>query len=236
MKLLSLSTAEQGCSLAVFDNGKLMGDAYWDDRTTHSKRLVPMIEETVVRRAGFNLADLDAYVAAKGPGSFTGLRIGISMVQGLAYAMGKPCGGISSLDGIAWRFSHVNDARVCVMMDARRGEVYSAVYRFRRGRLMEKPVEQVCAPEVIMDQIPPGPVLFVGSGSKAYQDRIKDRRGQDAGFSHPWQDAVSAAAMGRIVLETDQFFEKKENALLPTYIRKSDAEIQFAEKTSILTS
>ena len=236
MKLLSLSTAEQGCSLALFDDGKLMGDAYWDDRTTHSKRLVPMIEETVIQRAGFALEDLDAYVAAKGPGSFTGLRIGISMVQGLAYAMDKPCGGISSLDGIAWRFSHVSHTPVCVMMDARRGEVYTAVYRFKGGCLVEKSVEQVCAPGRILDQIPREPALFVGSGSKAYAGQIKALSGGDADFSHPCQDAVSAAAMGRIVLETDQFFEKKENALLPTYIRKSDAEIQFAEKTSILTS
>ena len=235
MKFLSVSTAEQGCSLAVFDAEKLVCESYWDARTTHSKRLIPMVEQALEERAGFPLSELDAYVAAKGPGSFTGLRIGISFVQSLAFAMDKPCCGISSLDGIAWRFSHAGTP-VCVMMDARRGEVYTALYEFQDGVMVKKVAEQVCAPEVAMADIRETEVLYVGSGSKVYVEEIRSHVGACARFSHPTQDHVSAVAMGRMALETKDFFSDPGNALLPTYIRKSDAEIQFAEKTSILTS
>ncbi|MCG8564181.1 MAG: tRNA (adenosine(37)-N6)-threonylcarbamoyltransferase complex dimerization subunit type 1 TsaB [Desulfobacterales bacterium] len=235
MKLLSVTTAEQGADIALYDQDRLVCSAYWDDRTTHSKRLIPMIEHAVTAQAGFGLEQVDAYVAARGPGSFTGLRIGISLVQGLAFSMSKPMGGVSSLDAIAWRFSHVS-VPVCVMMDARRGEVYTALYRFESGRLAEKSLERVCNPADAMVGMQSGDgVLFVGSGSKVYAEEIRAAQA-GAQFSHASEDHVSAVVMGRIVLETKGFFEKKENALLPTYMRKSDAEIQFAEKTRILTS
>ena len=125
LRILSLSTAEQGCSLSVFEHKKLICEEYWADKQTHSKRLTTMVENLLDNRAGFGLSKIDGFIAAKGPGSFTGLRIGISVIKGLAYAMSKPDAGVSSLDGIGYRFSNVS-VPVCVMMDARRNEVYCA--------------------------------------------------------------------------------------------------------------
>ena len=142
MRILSLSTAEQGCSIALFDNKNLICEEYWVDKQTHSKRLVAMVEHLLAHRAWFGLSEIDGFIAAKGPGSFTGLRIGISVIKGLAYALGRPDAGVSSLDGIAYRFASLS-VPVCVMMDARRNEVYCAVYRFEQGLLVHKSDEKI---------------------------------------------------------------------------------------------
>jgi len=137
LRILSLSTAEQGCSLAVFDNKALVCEEYWADKQTHSKRVLAMVENILACRAGWGVSEIDGFIAAKGPGSFTGLRIGISVIKGLAYAVSKPDAGVSSLDGIAYRFSAAS-VPVCVMMDARRNEVYCAVYHLERSVLVDK--------------------------------------------------------------------------------------------------
>jgi len=229
VRILSLSTAEQGCSLALFENKDLVCEEYWADKQTHSKRLVAMVEHMLAHRAGFGLSEIDGFIAAKGPGSFTGLRIGISVIKGLAYALGRPAAGVSSLDGIAYRFASLS-VPVCVMMDARRNEVYCAVYRFEQGILVQKSDEMVCSPEHGVLLAGEGAV-FVGSGSKAYQCLITDLiiglTNQKAQFSCETMDYVSAAALARPGILDDKFFEYPGNLLKPSYIRKSDAELQF---------
>ena len=225
MRILSLSTAEQGCSIALFENKNLICEEYWVDKQTHSKRLVVMVEHLLTHRAGFGLSEIDGFIAAKGPGSFTGLRIGISVVKGLAYALGRPDAGVSSLDGIAYRFASLC-VPVCVMMDARRNEVYCAVYRFEQGLLVHKSDEMVCSPEHGVLLAGEG-AIFVGSGSKAYQGLISDLTNQKAQFSCETMDYVSAAALARPAIMDDKFFEYPGNLLKPSYIRKSDAELQF---------
>jgi tRNA threonylcarbamoyladenosine biosynthesis protein TsaB len=165
VRILSLSTAEQGCSLAVFENSALVFEEYWVDKQTHSKRLLTMVENLLAFRVGWDLSEIDGFIAARGPGSFTGLRIGISVINGLAYAISKPTAGVSSLDGIGYRFSAAS-IPVCVMMDARRNEVYCAVYRFENGILVDKSDERVCPPDQAV-QLAGEKALFAGSGSKA---------------------------------------------------------------------
>ncbi|WP_041279348.1 tRNA (adenosine(37)-N6)-threonylcarbamoyltransferase complex dimerization subunit type 1 TsaB [Desulfobacula toluolica] len=227
MKLLCLSTAEQGCSLAIVDGSILVCEEFWDARLTHSRRLVKMIEHMLESRAFMSLKDMDGFVAARGPGSFTGLRIGISVVKGLAYAMGKPAAGVSSLDGIAFRFDHCS-IPVCVMMDARRNEVYCAVYHFDHGRLMSKTRESVVSPEEAIGMTS-GPVVFAGSGSKAYRDII-EQTADNPEFADRFLDSVSATALLRSLASKEDFFNCPENRLAPVYIRQSDAQLQFAEK------
>ncbi len=226
LRLLSLSTAEQGCSLAVIDETNLVCEEYWSSKQTHSKRLVNMIEHMLVHRANMKLDDIDVFVAAKGPGSFTGLRIGISVTQGLAYALGKPSIGVSSLDGIA--FGHVHSSiPVCVMMDARRNEVYSAQYKFEAGCLVSKTQEKVLSP---LDAVTKeeSPVLYVGSGSKVYKTMIEQEADCPV-FGDDFSNFVSANALVRTLFAKGNFLESSENILVPSYIRKSDAELQFVQ-------
>ncbi len=234
MKLFSLSTAEQGASMALFQGETLICESYWAGSKSHSMRLMPMVEQMIVDQAGLAMSDIDGFIAAKGPGSFTGLRIGISVIKGLAFAVSKPCAGISSLDGIACRFCQALDP-VCVMMDARRNEVYTAVYRFNKGILVEKSEERVCPPKQAVDQAlgramgSSGPVLFVGSGSKVYQEMIKDHAG--ARLSHSAMDYVSAAALVRRAQTISDLFDDKAHYLVPTYLRLSDAQIHLSQKS-----
>lgn len=227
MKILSLSTAEQGASLAITDGTELVCEEYWADKQTHSKRLVSMVHHMLENRAGMSLEDMDLFVTARGPGSFTGLRIGISVIKGFACALGKEAVGVSSLDGIAFRYA-CSSMPVCAMMDARRGEVYCATYRFEAGRLVSKSRERVISPEeAIGNNESSG--LYVGSGAKAYQKFLKDQPGKKL-LDDAFEDYVSAKTLIRVFNETKNSGDFKGNILVPSYIRKSDAELQFAEK------
>jgi len=229
MYLFALSTAEQGASMALFEDTTLVFESALFSRQTHSKGLLPLIEQAVKSRAGMAVDRIDGFIAAMGPGSFTGLRIGISMIKGLARAVSKPCAGISSLDGIAFRFSH-SQMPVCVMMDARRKEVYSAVYRFRHGRLIQKGPEMVCPPRTAVDQAGSG-ALFAGSGSKVYREIICSQTHDKAVFSHPSMDGVSACALVVSAMSDTGGFDFENHPLNPVYLRKSDAQIHFEGKT-----
>ncbi|MCK5349061.1 MAG: tRNA (adenosine(37)-N6)-threonylcarbamoyltransferase complex dimerization subunit type 1 TsaB [Desulfobacula sp.] len=227
MKILCLSTAEPGCSLAIIDGKSIVCEEFWTARLTHSKRLVKMIEHMLTNRACMDLSDMDTFVAARGPGSFTGLRIGISVVKGMAYAMGKPSAGVSSLDGIAFRFVH-SSIPVCVMMDARRNEVYCAVYLFDHGSLVSKSKERVVSLKDAVGMTK-GPTLFAGSGSKVYRDII-EQTADNPVIAHDFLDSVNAAALVLSLSSKDNFMDNPENILTPSYIRKSDAQLQFVKK------
>ena len=227
LKVLCLSTAEPGCSLAIVDGKSLVCEEYWNANMTHSKRLVKMIEHMLEKRACMALSDIDAFVAARGPGSFTGLRIGISVVKGLAYAMEKPAAGVSSLDGIAFRFVH-SSIPVCVMMAAKRNEVYCALYQFDHGQLVSKSRERVVSPEDAIGMTN-GPALFAGSGSKVFKDII-EQEAADPSLAHDFLDSISAAALTLSLYSKENFFNEPENILTPSYLRQSDAQLQFAKK------
>jgi tRNA threonylcarbamoyladenosine biosynthesis protein TsaB len=218
VKILALSTAEPGCSLAVTDNGSLVCEIYWHSRMTHSRRLMSMVASLFPDRAGFDISDVDGFLAARGPGSFTGLRIGISAVMGLAFGLSRPAAGVSSLDGIAFRFSHA-DVPVCAMMDARRDQVYCAVYRFDKGTLVAKTPEAVCPPDRAVSMAHTPDALFAGSGALVYQDLIVEHTGGHARLAPPGMHHISAAALARPALIDPCFFETGENTLAPAYIR-----------------
>jgi len=229
MYLFALSTAEQGASMALFEDNTLVFESSLFSRQTHSKGLLPMIEQAIESREGMTVNQIDGFIAARGPGSFTGLRIGISMVKGLARGVSKPCAGVSSLDGIAFRFCY-SPKPVCVMMDAKRNEVYSAVYQFHHGKLLQKSPEMVCSPETAIDQAGSS-ALFVGSGSRVYREKICSRAHGTAVLSSPLMDGVSACALVISAMSDDGVFDFENYPLDPVYLRKSDAQIHFEKKT-----
>jgi len=207
----------------------LVCEQLWAAKLTHSRRLLGMIGHMLEKHAGITIDDVDGFVAARGPGSFTGLRIGISVAKALAFAGQKPVAGISSLDGIGFRFAW-SSIPVCVMMDARRGEVYCAVYRFEKGCLVRKSCEQVLNPEKALDNLQEcGPVLFAGSGVRVYRNIIETLC-RDSVIAHDFLHSVSASAMLSCVIGDDGFFDRPENMLYPNYIRKSDAQLKFEKK------
>lgn len=223
MKILSVSTAETLCSVALMEDGRLVCEESWLDRRTHSKRVMDMIRHLLENRAGVDVNDMDAFVAARGPGSFTGLRIGISVAKGLACAAKKPAVGVSSMDGLAYRFS-ATDLPIVTLMDARRKEVYARRYRFFRGAVAEKGPAYALSPSGLLDMTD-GETLFVGSGAVEYRDFLVEHLKERARFAPAFQNHINASALAVPVFDDPGLLKQETDTLVPEYIRKPDAEV-----------
>ena len=222
LKILAVDTATRCCSAAVRVGGRLAAEMTVVSAQTHSTHLMAMIRETL-RLANLSLKAVDGLAVAIGPGSFTGLRIGISTIQGLAFAGGKPCAGVSSLEALAvaclpWPQS------VCALMDARKGEVYAGHYRERAGRLERLAPERVLSIEDALRTVDL-PCLFVGDGAERYQARIRTILGEQAGFApsdrnFPRAEMVARLAQPLLAAEAG----RDPGCLVPHYLRHPDAE------------
>ena len=133
MKILALETSAKSVSCAVVEDGAPLASAYQCTGLTHSRTLLPMVD-AMLKNADLTIDDMDALAIAAGPGSFTGLRIGIAAVKGLAWAADKPCLGISTLEAMAENIAHLNGL-VVGAMDARRAQVYNAIFEAAAGEL-----------------------------------------------------------------------------------------------------
>jgi len=226
MKILAADTATQSCSVAIIDNSDLLCEQTLISSQTHSKHLMEMLKKAI-DLSGLTINDLDGLAVTAGPGTFTGLRIGISTIKGLAAASGKPVAGISSLEALALQSSF--NGSVCSMIDARRGEVYFARYRiaaagFSSRIVKQESMETVLTPEKAVSDINE-PTLFIGNGALLYQQKITKTLGKDALFSSLSQNTIQAVTIAHLGMNQ---LQKKDHAeassLIPVYIRASDAE------------
>ncbi|PIE67277.1 MAG: tRNA (adenosine(37)-N6)-threonylcarbamoyltransferase complex dimerization subunit type 1 TsaB [Deltaproteobacteria bacterium] len=225
MKMLAIDTSTASCSVALLENRQLQFECIYTAGNTHSRHLMEMIDQTLAA-CRFRLTDLDGFAVTSGPGTFTGLRIGISTVKGLAVATCKPVVGVSSLAALTHPLSNW-DGPVIPMIDARRGEVYWTVFKKGSNEFEPSEAVSVCAPETAMRTIAPGSLL-VGSGAQLYRDLFKDCCPQIHVADDPLH-VIRAASVGLLALER---FRRNDtdpvNGLIPDYIRKSDAQIQKA--------
>ena len=223
MKILALDTATKSCSAAIVDDGLACAELTTVNELTHSKHLMNMID-AVCDMSGLKITDMDGFAVTIGPGSFTGLRIGISTVKGLAWSLNKPVVGISSLDALAWQCVPAAYP-VCALLDARKQEVYYCRYRFQDGELKKDSTEQVIAPAEVINDIRE-PCLFVGNGANLYKEAILEKLGQLAHFAGWNQENIRASSVAGLSLKRFMNHQTDDVALLvPHYIRKSDAEL-----------
>lgn len=197
------------------------------DRQTHSKRLMQLID-TVVKTSGIPVHEIDGLAVVTGPGTFTGLRIGISTIKGLALAHTKPVVGISSLTTLANQAQTSSDL-VCPLLDARRNEVYSALYRFEGGFCVAVAPAQVSTLDQVLARIDQS-CIFIGNGAELNCKTIKESLGRRAHFSVDG-NIIRAATVAALALE--EFGQNNMislDALSPFYIRKSDAEINLQKR------
>ena len=148
MLILAFESTAKAASAALLKDGKLLSQYTQCSGLTHSRTLLPMGED-MLKNAELSLKDVDLLAVAHGPGSFTGVRIGVSMVKGLAWASDKPCVGVSTLEAMAWH-GLAAGGLICPVMDARRNQVYNALFRIENGRpvrLTEDRPDCVLAPE-----------------------------------------------------------------------------------------
>lgn len=221
MKILAVDSATRSCSVAIMDGERLLAERILNHGGTHTTELMPMID-SLLNDCGLSIHNMGGLAVTIGPGSFTGLRIGLSTVKGLAFAVSLPVAGISSLDALASQ-AFFAAVRICPMIDARKGEVYTAEYTHTDGRLKPSGAARAVSPAEAARSIS-SPCLFVGNGARLYKDVITDIAGQWANFLPEEQSHVRAATVGRLghqLLTSGQ--ATPLSLLTPWYIRDSDA-------------
>lgn len=236
MKVLGLDTSTSRLSAAVLDGDRVAAECVRESaradhrrpgRSNHAEALLPLIDD-VLRSAGTDFSGLSLLGVAVGPGSFTGLRIGISTAKGLVYGSGTPVVGVRTLEALAHGAPPGDGASfVCPLMDARKGEVYAALYR-RTDAAFERLMEDCAAePESLfrqVDAMAEGPCLFVGSGVEAYAGLIarctRGRARVVPGGDGP-STAVSVARIAR--RKSPSAAAAVAASLAPFYIRPPDA-------------
>lgn len=226
--ILSIQTAVPAGSLAVTAGSRLLAEINLDVPATPTEWLLPTIED-LLKRTGLDTGRLDAVAIVKGPGSFTGLRVGLATAKGLALAAGCPLLGVSSLRCLAMQVPFAS-LPVCAVIDARKKEVYTALYRWESGRPLPLSDERVLAPEALLAELP-DETLFVGGGAAVYQTLIVRRMAGRAHFApallnHP--RAGTAAILALAEWESGRRLSPEE--LVPTYLRPSEAELNWQEK------
>lgn len=227
MKILAIDTSTSFASIALAVDGVIVAEALVNTARTLSARLVSEIER-LVTTSGLAISDIDLFASAVGPGSFTGIRGGLATIQGLALASGKPCAGFSSLAMLAMNFS-LSTMAVCPILDARKSELYGALYDCSSDIPSPRINDRVLPPATLLDQIvatTDEQVIFVGDGARCYHDQIAERLGSQAVFA-PFPLNAPRAAHG-VFLAADAFRRGallEPSQLLPVYLRASDAEL-----------
>lgn len=231
--LLTIDTSTPTGSVAISRGETLLGEILLNVKSTHTDRLLLTLRQ-LLADAGLQLTDVDALAAVLGPGSFTGLRVGVATVKGLALAMDKPVVGVSTLQALAMQFPFARHP-LCVLLDARKNEVYAGLYHWEGGRPVADRPETVIAPEALLESLD-GEILFAGDGAIAYRTFIARRLGPRAHFV-PWTlnlpRAAAAAVLALAALRAGDTIPLAQ--LAPRYIRLSEAEILWARRSAEAT-
>ncbi len=214
-------------AVAVLDSGAVVAESRVSIAVTHGERLMAAIDG-VLRAARWELPQIDAFAVALGPGSFTGLRIGLSTVKGLAFATGKPVAGVPTLEALAWRLPYCAYP-VCPVLDAKKNEVYAGLYRTLDGRLEVLEAPRAIAPATLADELGaavPGPVVFVGDAVVPYGSVFQDVLGARACLGPADLRLPSAVTVGELGSQALARGEAVDVAsLVPLYLRPSEAEL-----------
>lgn len=212
----------------------LLAAVHGNDRFSHLQNLTPLIQQ-VLDKCQLSIGDVDALAVSVGPGSFTGIRIGVSTARALAQVMGKPCVAVSSLEALAIRTRQLHDGQedeellICPILDARRSQVYGGGYFVKDGETEEKikagpyTIEEFLELAKGFDN-----VLFAGDGVDAYREKIKEIRPEWTAFASVYQDAEQVAALGIKLAEEGRCCSFGE--LKPDYMRLAEAERKLREK------
>lgn len=235
MKILALDSSGLVASVAVAEDDNLIGEYTVNYKKTHSQTLLPMLDE-VAKMIDLDLMTVDAIAIAKGPGSFTGLRIGSATAKGLGLALDKPIIEIPTVDGLAYNLWGAKDL-VCPLMDARRNQTYTGIYAFADGSMQV--LEPQCAVDIaaIVEKINElqRAVVFLGDGVPVFRDHIREHVQVPYTFAPAHlnkQRAGAVAALAFTYLKNGQLVNAEAHQ--PDYLRLSQAERERKEKEARL--
>ncbi len=233
MYILSIDSSATAASVALCEDNRIVGEYFVNTDFTHSRTLVPMVE-SLLTVTGKSISHVDMIAVNNGPGSFTGVRIGVSVAKGLAFPAEIPCMSVSTLESMAYNLT-VTDAVVCAAMDARRNQVYNALFCIKEGKVQRLCDDRAISIEDLKNEISATysteRVILVGDGAHLVMQEFADTDYSvelaPEALRYQRASSVAAAAFDRILRG-----EEPQNSahLLPSYLRLSQAERERKEK------
>ena len=226
MNIFAMDTSSLTATVAVLCDDKLLGEYSVSDKLTHSQTILPMTDE-LLTRLNIKISDIDVFSVCLGPGSFTGLRIGMATVKTFSQALNKPIIGVSSLDAIAYSIYCMDDTIVCPIVDARRDEVYNSLYQYN-GKIL---ADRALHIDELMTELKGKKVIFAGDGALLHKDKILSAKEDSWNIAPsnmilPKASSVAYSAYSRAVNnDFDDCY-----TLEPVYLRKSQAERELEER------
>ena len=228
MLLLAFETSAKAASVALFDGEKLLGESYQNTGLTHSQTLMVMAED-LIKQCGYTPADITHTAVAAGPGSFTGVRIGVAAAKGFAWGKEIPCYGVSTLEAMALGLGLWEGTIVCAM-DARRNQVYNAVFQAKNGQLTRISEDRAISLAALGEELKSasGPIYLVGDGAAL---TYRTLTGLPLILPSEWRQHQRAVGVGLAALSAiERGEEGNAAALAPNYLRLSQAERERLEK------
>lgn len=221
MLMLSVESSAVTASAALSDNGKILNSEFINNGLTHSETLLPLVEKVM---KGYSYRSLDAVAVTAGPGSFTGVRIGVATVKGIAFPYDIPCIVVSTLEAIAYHFTDEN-AVICAVMDARRMQFYNALFKAENGEIKRLCADRAIAAADLQNEIRSlGRVIIAGDGAKLFYDCLDAGNAELAPEDRIYQSAAGVAAAAQNGKKISA------SALMPVYLRQSQAERELKLK------
>jgi len=230
MRILALDSSGLVATVAILEDEQTIAEYTVNYKKTHSQTLLPMLDE-IIKMTWFDLNSIDAIAVAGGPGSFTGLRIGSATAKGLGLALNKPLIHIPTVDGMAYNL-YGNKGLICPMMDARRNQVYTGIYRFEEEFEIVENQMAISLDELIEKLNQYGEkVTFLGDGVPVYQEQLEKGLTVQYSLAPAHVNRQSAAAVGTLAMK--YYAEGKMETATehqPDYLRLSQAERERAER------
>jgi tRNA threonylcarbamoyl adenosine modification protein YeaZ len=236
MRILSLDSATESATCAILEDDKLLGEITFNYKKQHSIVLMSMID-TLLKNLNLNMDSLDGFVVSKGPGSFTGLRIGTSVIKGLSQGTNKPFIGVSSLDALAYNLAYTPGI-ICPILDALRGNVYTALYKFIENKLEIVSEYMVISIKDLVSILNKQghPVCFIGDGVYKFRGELAETM-SNIHFAPTHLNLVRASSLGELGMKfLRSGLQEDLYTFAPFYLRKSQAEREYDEKMGIVSN
>lgn len=222
MNLLAVDTSGPVCGVAIMTDNVIRYECAAVNKLTHSTNLLPMVDAAFAA-TGLTLADMDRLAVVTGPGSFTGVRIGVSTVKGLAHGAKKACVAVDALEAMAYGAGEFNGV-ICPIQDARAGQVYGAAFVCMDGRMERVMADQPLKLENYVETIASfgDRFLFLGDGMPVHREKLTVLLGESAVFAPPHLAYLRPASVAQLAAQTDETLDYL--ALMPMYLRAPNAE------------
>lgn len=233
MKILSIDTSAKVTSVAIVSETAVLAEYSIDTKLTHSQALMPMVH-SICSVSAIPLNSIDGFAVAVGPGSFTGLRISIGAIKGMAYALSRPCVGVSTLQGLALNLTD-SDGIICATMDARCNQVYTAIFECSGGSVTRLCEDMAVTTDELLEKLThyKKNIFLVGDGADLCYNKFKETHNNimlaDKSRRYQRASSIGFAAMVDFLAENTV----SAAAIMPTYLRIPQAERELKEKNKV---